>query len=76
MSVEYERFKDTVRRGIKSGEIKTSAPLSEIDFAVQFAIGKIGEEKGYPCDITTDEICIAIKKYCGVDITEEARHEE
>ena len=52
----FEEFKNIIRKGETDGEIKTSKPLTDYDLAVQWAIGKIGERKGYPCDITLNEI--------------------
>lgn len=33
---------------------------------VQYATGKIGEVKGYPCDITTEEIAAVMPVRCGI----------
>lgn len=52
----FETFKNIIRNGEAKGEIKISEPLTDFDLAVQWAIGNIGERKGYPCDITADEI--------------------
>ena len=52
----FKKFKDTIRRGEAIGEIRTSKPLTDFDLAVQWAVGRIGKRKGYPCDITTAEI--------------------
>lgn len=54
--MNFEEFKKIVRDGEKNGEIKTDVKLTDVDIAVQWAIAKIGEKKGYPCDITVDEI--------------------
>lgn len=54
--ISFEEFKDIVREGEASGEIKTSIPLTDYDLAVQWAIGSIGERKGYPCEVTSEEI--------------------
>lgn len=56
MIMPYEVFKEIVKQGIASGELKTDAKLSDFDLAVQWAIGNIGSIKGYPCDITPEEI--------------------
>lgn len=52
----FEEFKNIIRKGEANGEIKTSKTLTDYDLAVQWAMGKIGERKGYPCDITLNEI--------------------
>lgn len=54
--MEFDEFVKTIRRGIADGEIKLSQELTDLDLAVTFAVGKIGERKGYPCEITPDEI--------------------
>lgn len=54
--VSFEEFKDTIRKGEANGEIKTSKPLTDYDLAVQWAVGRIAEKKGYPCYITAAEI--------------------
>lgn len=53
---EFEKFKQTVREAEANGEIKTTAPLTDCDLAVQWAVAKVGDRKGYPCTITLDEI--------------------
>jgi len=52
----FENFKNIIRNGEARGEIKTSVPLTDFDLAIQWAVGNIGERKGYPCDITIDEV--------------------
>ena len=52
----FEEFKDIIRKAEANGEIQTSKPLTDLDLAVQWAMGQIGERKGYPCDITIDEM--------------------
>lgn len=34
----------------------TLKPLTDYDLAVQWAVGRIGEKKGYPCYVTAEEI--------------------
>ena len=55
-SITFEEFRNIVRNGEAEGKIITSEPLSDFDLAVQWAMGRIGERKGYSCDITPDEI--------------------
>ena len=54
--MELEEFIKTVRRGFDEEKIKTTKELTDYDLMVLFAMGKIGERKGYPCDITPEEI--------------------
>lgn len=63
MRVDFIEFRYIIRQGIENGEIKLSTELSDLDLAVQYAIGKIGERKGYPCKITDEEICAEINKF-------------
>lgn len=63
MSKDFERFLSIIHKGIESGAIKTSKPIIDFDLAVQYAIGKIGEVRGYPCDITVEEIANEINKF-------------
>ena len=53
---EFEKFKQTIREAEANGEIKTTVPLTDYDLAVQWAVSKVGDRKGYPCTITPDEI--------------------
>ena len=54
--MDFETFKNIIRNCEAKGEIKTSKPLTDFDLEVQWAIGRIGDRKGYPCEITIDEI--------------------
>lgn len=56
MNAEFLEFLMICKDSIAKGEVKASKELTDYDLAVQFAIGKIGERKGYPCNITIDEI--------------------
>lgn len=64
----FKEFMNINKMGIKTGEIVIDNkpgvdPLSDFDYAVQYAIGLILEEKGEtptpdnPVNITLDEIC-------------------
>lgn len=56
MTGEFRDFIKIVRHGIASGEIRITKEMTDFDLAVQYAIGKIGEKRGYPCDVTPEEI--------------------
>jgi len=56
MQMTFEEFKHIIREGEATGEIKTTKPLTDFDLMIQWAVGQIGDRKGYPCDITEDEI--------------------
>ena len=61
--MEFDEFKQIVRDGLKSGELKCTKELTDLDLAVQFAIGRIGDRKGYPLDVTIGEIASEIKAF-------------
>ena len=56
MREDFKNFISDIRLGVAIGEIKITKELSDFDLAVTFAVGKIGERKGYPCNVTLDEI--------------------
>lgn len=57
-----DEFKKIIRQGEEKGEIKTSQPLTDLDLEIQWAIGQIGDKRGYPCNITIDEIYEEIQR--------------
>ena len=61
----YTEFRKIIKQGFSSGEIKTSEPMTELDLAVQYVIGVLGELRGYPLEITPEEIGHAINAYVG-----------
>lgn len=74
MTQDFIEFMDTIKMGIKTGEIVIDNkpgenPLSDFDYAVQHAIGLILEERGTtptpdnPVDITLDEIQDKINQF-------------
>ena len=63
MRSDFVEFLYIIRTGIENGEIKLSTELSNFDLAVQYAIGQIGERKGYPCETTVEEIWAEINKF-------------
>lgn len=63
MKEDFKQFLTTVKNGIDSGEIKTSKKLSDLDIAVQYAIGELGKEHGYPLEITQDLLAEKIQQF-------------
>lgn len=61
--MSFDEFKQIVQDGLKSGEVKCSRELTEMDLAVQFAIGRIGEKRGYPLNVTPREIVTEIMTF-------------
>ena len=65
----FEEFCKTIREGMASGEIKTSAQLSELDLAIQYSIGREQDARGsVKITLTAEEIALLILKYCGPDV--------
>lgn len=62
---EFEDMINFIKDGMNKGKIKMSQELSDFDFAVFFAIQKIGERKGKGKDYITDttEIYQEIMKF-------------
>ena len=62
----FSEFCEIVRAGIASGEIKTTKELSELDLAIQYAIGQEMQERGGgELQTTAEEIYFLIDKHCG-----------
>lgn len=62
----YSEFCEIVRAGIASGEVKTTQELSELDLAIQYAIGQEMQERGGgELQTTAEEIYFLIGKHCG-----------
>lgn len=62
----YEEFCEIVRVGIASGEVKTTAELTDLDLAIQYAIGQEMQERGGgELQTTAEEIYFLIGKHCG-----------
>lgn len=65
----FTEFCKNVRAGIARGEIKTSTGLTDLDLAIQYAIGREQQARGgEEITITAAEIYGLIGKYCGADI--------
>ena len=62
----YEEFCEIVRAGIASGEVKITAELTDLDLAIQYAIGQEMQERGVgELQTTEEEIYFLIAKHCG-----------
>ena len=62
----YEEFCEIVRAGIASGEVKTTAELTDLDLAMQYAIGQEMQGRGGgELQTTAEEIYFLIGKHCG-----------
>ena len=59
----FDEFKSNCLDGFKNGYIKVSAPLSELDMAVQYVCG-IEWEKGNKT-LTSEDIASKVIEYCG-----------
>ena len=70
--MHFEEFKKTVKEGIRKGEIVLlpKTELTELDLAVQYAIGAEIEARGIQKNfyVTAEEIYYLIIKHCGVDV--------
>lgn len=64
----FKEFCDIIQEGIASGEIKTSAVLTDLGLAVLYAIGcETKERGGGELFVTTEDIYYLIGKHCGID---------
>lgn len=61
--MEFKEFCERLKDGMESGVIKTDKPLTEFEIAVQVAVCSIGVRKGYPCEITLEEIFNEIEQF-------------
>ncbi len=67
--MNFKDFCKMIRDGIATGRIRTAAQPSELDLAIQYAIGREQEERGSArMIITPAEVSLLIKKYCGRDV--------
>lgn len=63
----FEEFCKIVRECIANGEIKINAELTELDLAIQYAIGRKMEETRGKLVVSSEEIFDLIGEYCGED---------
>ena len=66
----FSEFKERTKWGLDHGTLSVSKPLSDLDMAIQYAIGQIGDERGYPCDVTPGEIEQRIRTFADEGIFE------
>lgn len=67
--MDFKAFCEAIRDGIATGRIKTAAQPSELDLAIQYAIGREQDARGrVQITLTPAEIALLIKKYCGRDV--------
>lgn len=56
----FEQFKEFVMRELKKGTLKVSSPLSELDMAIQYAIGMSRKKH-----MTIEDVYYSIIEYVG-----------
>lgn len=64
----FEEFKAIINNGLANGEIKLigeNTELSELDLAIQYAIGMELQGKTKNFTVTASDIANLIKKHCG-----------
>lgn len=59
----FEEFSSIINNAIAAGEIKASCELTELDLAIQYALGQ--EMETGRDTFTTDEMPQLIYKHCG-----------
>jgi len=70
-ALKFEEFKNTVRDGIENGSINFERPATDFDLAVIYAVGLIGDERGYPYETSIDEIYEKMLTFADDDIFNE-----
>lgn len=65
MTKAFEDFMKKSRELIALGivEVTPGKKITDFDFAVMYASGKIGKRQGYPCYVTQEEIFDEIKNF-------------
>ena len=61
----FNAFRTRVKDGIANGEIKCSIALTDLDYAIQYAIACETEETGHRITVTAEQVADLIKKHCG-----------
>ena len=72
--ITFEEFKEEIRAGELSGEIETPEPITDYDLAVLWAVGTVGDKKGYPCEITPREIWDELFEICEPELIKIVTH--
>lgn len=68
----YREFVQIIRRDIAAGVIKVKQPsgenyeLSDLDLAIQYALGQELIQRGGPFSFTAENIYYLLGKWCGV----------
>lgn len=78
--MSFTEFKETVQSALASGAVKLSpsgTDLTELDLAVQYAIGEemTAQGKG-PLTLTAEDIANLILKHCGQEVYNRVLAEE
>lgn len=69
VNMTYGEFCEIIRAGIARGEIQLTAELSDLDLAIQYALGEEMQERGGgKLQTTAEEIYFLIGKHCGADV--------
>lgn len=56
MEFSFDEFLLMTKEAVDSGIMKLSEPLCLLGLAMTYAVGLLGEQKGYPFDFTNDDI--------------------
>lgn len=76
-SFTFYLFLRGVRTGFEQGDLKVSAPLTELDLATQYAVGREQQERGtLRLDLSAEDIAQLIRKYCGEEVYERVLSDE
>ena len=66
-----------VRTGFERGDLQVSVPLSELDLAIQYVIGKEQQARGtLRLELSPEDIALLIRKYCGAEVYDRVFSEE
>lgn len=70
-TISFLDFCATIKYGFAVGDIKTDRKLSELDLAIDYAIGEEFEKGNHsssnPLKLTTEQIATLIEKYTGIN---------
>lgn len=69
----FQNFKTRIAQGLEKGEIKTDVELTELDLAIQYAIGeeqtkRIKDNIKEDLLLTNEDVAALILKYCGKEV--------
>ena len=63
--IAFDNFCSLVRDDIKKGAIKVNCDLTDLDLAINYALGCEMEETGHEISVTAEQIADLIIKHCG-----------